>query len=210
MKPTFLSHRLGLRPALTVIVIALAGSTAYATDYYKADNEINLNNIAAWLDSSGNPATTTSPNGTGSTDLWTWDNRVTNVGSGGDGVNNVHAADQGVRTLRILDPEVAVELSMDVGSSGRTMTYTASGGIDMANATQDLTIVNGFYRASGGVSAAFNVKTGRTLEFLSAATCNARSNASGGTVNMNTDGSSAGHIIIGGTFNPSKVVVGAT
>ncbi|MEO5914508.1 MAG: autotransporter-associated beta strand repeat-containing protein [Luteolibacter sp.] len=203
------SRPVSLRHALCALAFTLACSPAHATDYIKANNENNLNTNASWLDSLGNPATSFSPNGTGSTDLWTWDSRVTNANSGGDGVNDVHASDQGVKTLKILNPEVAVAMSLDAGSAGRTMTYTAGGGIDMANATQDLTIVNGFYRATGGVAAAFNVKTGRKLEFLNATTLNVRNNTSGGTVSMNTDGVSTGRIVIGGPFNPSNVVVGA-
>lgn len=91
---------------------------AQAVDYYKANNTSNLNQNASREDSSGAALATTPVNGTGSSDILIWDNRVTgeNVTTMG---NNI-----GVNTIRILAPSCAVTIN----ASNLTFTFTNNGG----------------------------------------------------------------------------------
>jgi autotransporter-associated beta strand protein len=177
-----------------ICLTLLAASSAHAVDYYKANNTTNLNQNASWVDFSGAALGTTPVNGTGSSDLLIWDSRVVgaNTTSMGDNI--------GVNTIRILDPGGAVAIN----GNSHTFTFTSSGGVDMSQATQDLTLGSGiFFRATGSVVLNQNVALGRQLKIDGTVTV--RNNATGGTVNH----IGAGKTIYNGTFAPTNVVVSA-
>lgn len=202
------SSRSHKRTALSALLLAALASLAQAADFYKANNETNLDALAAWVNADNSAITTAPANTTTSTDTWIFDNRVILAGDV-DGVQSVTVGagkDLGVRTIQIKDPALPIYFN----GNGRTFTATNSGGIDMASATKDLTLQNMFYRvAASGNTINLQVATGRTLTFGSNAQVNVRSNAGGVIVNCNTDGVSTGTIIFGAAFAPSNVIIGA-
>lgn len=202
------SSRSQKRTALSALLLAALASLAQAADLYKANNETNLDALAAWVNADNSAITTAPANTTTSTDTWIFDNRVILAGDV-DGVQSVTVGagkDLGVRTIQIKDPALPISFN----GNGRTFTATNTGGIDMASATKDLTLQNMFYRvAASGNTINLQVATGRTLTFGSTALVNVRSNAGGVIVNCNTDGVSTGTIIFGAAFAPSNVIIGA-
>jgi autotransporter-associated beta strand protein len=203
-----------LRPRARAAALVLFGSVASApflpaADFYKSNNETNLELIAAWENFDATPVAAAPTNSTTSTDAWIWDNRVTAAADvGADGFHNVTVGagkDLGVRTIRIIDPALPVVFN----GNARTFTPTDTGGIDMAAAMQDFTLQDMFYRlAAGGITVSMNVASGRTLTFGSTAQVTVRNSASNALVNFNTDGTSAGKIVFNNAFTPSHVVVG--
>lgn len=200
------------RPALTALLLAAFASLAHGTTFYKANNTSSLTSAASWwLDELGTtpavsdgvtttdvdvPANTTAP-----TSICIWNSLVT-------GSNTVTLADVGIQRLIILNP--GGPITLDGVSSARTVTVANGGGIDMSQATQDLTFETMFYRAAAsGASVGLQVAAGRTLTFGANAQLNVRSNASGVTINVNTDGTSAGTVKFGANFGPSFFVLGA-
>lgn len=200
------------RPALTALLLAAFASLAHGTTFYKANNTTSLTGAASWwLDELGTtpavsdgltatdadvPTNTTTP-----TAVCIWNSLVT-------GPNTVTLADVGIQRLFVLNP--GGPITLDGVSSARTVTVPNNGGIDMSQATQDLTFDNMFYRAAAsGISVSLQVAAGRTLTFGANAQLNVRSNASGVTINVNTDGSSAGTVKFGANFAPSFFVLGA-
>jgi len=206
--PTPMYSRSLHHPALTALLLAAFASSAQAADFYKANNETNLDALAAWVNADNTPITVAPANTTTSTDTWIFDNRVILAGDL-DGIQSVTVGaskDLGVRTIQIKDPALPVSFN----GNGRTFTATNNGGIDMASATKDLTLQNMFYRvAASGNTINLQVATGRTLTFGSTAQVSVRSNAGSVTVNCNTDGLSTGTIIFGAAFAPSNVIIGA-
>ncbi len=202
------SSRSHKRTALSALLLAALASLAQAADLYKANNETNLDALAAWVNADNSAITTAPANTTTSTDTWIFDNRVILAGDV-DGVQSVTVGagkDLGVRTIQIKDPALPISFN----GNGRTFTATNTGGIDMASATKNLTLQNMFYRvAASGNTINLQVATGRTLTFGSTAQVNVRSNAGGVIVNCNTDGVSTGTIIFGAAFAPSNVIIGA-
>ncbi len=200
------------RPALSALLLAAFASLAQATTFYKADNTLSLTNAGSWwLDELGTlPAvsdgvTSTDAdvptNTTGPTAVCVWTSLVT-------GPNTVTLADVGIQKLVVLNP--GGPITLDGVSSARTVTVPNGGGIDMSQATQDLSFDNMFYRAaSSNASVSLQIAAGRTLTFGAAAQLNVRSNSSGVTVNVNTDGTSAGTVKFGANFGPSFFVLGA-
>jgi autotransporter-associated beta strand protein len=183
-------------------VFASLATTAEAVTYFKANNTTSLTNLASWwLDAVGTvPATDAPINTTSPTAVCIWNNLVT-------AANTVDVANVGIQQIQILNPGGAVILQCP--GTAQTMTVGNTGGIDMANATQDLSINNVFYRTTGsGNTVNFQVKTGRTLTFGPTTTLNVRNNSGGVTHNFNTDGVSAGTIKIDGNFNPTHAVIG--
>lgn len=191
----FPCHVRSARPRLssisTALVMVVTCTSAHAVTYYKANNTTNLNGNASWVDAAGAAIATTPVNGTGSADILIWNNMVT-------AANTVNMGDNiGVNTIRILDPGGPVVIN-----GTQTFTFTASGGVDMSLATQDLTLGTGtFYRATSGVVLGNTVAAGRVLTING--TVNVRNNSSGGTVNH----TGAGTVIYNGTFAPSNLVV---
>lgn len=199
------------RPALTIALLAAISAQASAADFYKSNNEANLDLIAAWENLDGTPVVTAPVNATNSIDTWIWDNRVTSAADVNlDGIHNVTVStskDLGVRTIRILNPALPILFN----GNGRTFTPTTTGGIDMAAATQDFTLTNlAAYRvASSSAQIAMNVAAGRTLTFGAAAPVTVRNNSSNVTVSINTDGISSGTVRFTSSFAPSHVIIGA-
>jgi autotransporter-associated beta strand protein len=191
------SRKLLWRP-LSVLLTAAASAFPFssaldAATYIKADNTNNLNQVASWLNEAGEPSTAAPVNATNSTDILIWDNRVT-------GPNTVAMGDNiGLNTIRILDPGGPVVIN----GSNHTFTPTNNGGIDMSQATQDLTLGSGiFWRIStSNANITKNVAAGRTLTINAQTTV--RNNSSGVTVNF----TGAGKVIFNGPFAPSFVVV---
>jgi autotransporter-associated beta strand protein len=187
-----------------------SASLASAVDYYKANNETNLELAASWEDAAGVASTTAPVNSTSSSDVLIWDSRVTTTADLDlDGLQEVTVGsgkDLGINTLRVLNPALPIFFN----NNARTFTTTTNGGVDMDTATVDLTLSNVFYRIASS-SAVINmpVATGRTLTFTNTAQVTVRSNASNVTVNLNNDGASAGTVIFNGPFAPSHVVIGA-
>ena len=185
-------------------VFASLAATAEAATYYKANNATSLTNAGSWwLDAAGTvpvvspdlpPANTTSP-----TAVCVWNKLVA-------GANTITLADVGIQSLQVLDPGGPIILD---GTKDRTITVGNGGGIDMSEATQDLTINTSYRAASANNTIHVKVKTGRTLTFGSPSQLNVRNNASGVTYNFNNDGLSAGTIKIGGPFLPTNLVLGA-
>lgn len=203
-----------LRPRTLAAASALFSSVAFApfslaADFYKSNNESNLDLIAAWENSDGTPVAAAPINSTTSTDTWIWDSRVTAAADVGlDGAQNVTVGsgkDLGLRTIRVTNPALPVIFN----GNGRTFTPTDTGGVDMASATQDFTLQNMFYRIStSSANMTMNVATGRTLTFGNTAQVTVRSGGSNVVVNMNTDGASAGKIVFNNIFQPSHLVLG--
>jgi autotransporter-associated beta strand protein len=194
--------------------LALFSSVAFApfaqaADFYKSNNESNLDVIAAWENSDGTPVAAAPVNSTTSTDTWIWDSRVTTAADVGlDGFQNVTVGagkDLGLRTIRVTNPALPVIFN----GNGRTFTSTTTGGIDMSAATQDLTLQNMFYRiATSSANMTMNVATGRTLTFGNTAQVTVRSGGSNVVVNINTDGTSGGKVVFNNIFQPSHLVLG--
>jgi autotransporter-associated beta strand protein len=171
----------------------IVGSTAQATDFYKANNTNNLNTSAAWENLAGTPfAEPTKPTNTSATsdtDIWTWDARVlaaNTVLTGGD---------LRVRTIRITSPGGLV--TIDGGSpTNKTITVISGGGIDMSSATQDLTIQNlstsnltvGLRISSSGGNMGISVAADRTLTLNSKITASGNSSGTNSTVNFTGPG----------------------
>lgn len=200
------------RPALTALLLAAFASLAHGTTFYKANNTSSLTSAASWwLDELGTtpavsdnvtttdadvPTNTTTP-----TAVCVWNSLVT-------GPNTVTLADVGIQRLIVRNPGGLITL--DGVASARTVTVPSGGGIDMSQATQDLTFDNMFYRAaSSGASVGLQVAAGRTLTFGASAQLNVRNNSTGVTINVNTDGTSAGTVKFGANFAPSFFVLGA-
>ncbi len=181
----------------------LTASVASAVDYYKADNLTSPTNPASWwLDAAGTiPATDNPVNTTSPTAVCIWNDLVT-------GPQELAVPDVGMQVIRILNPAGPISIA---GSGGpKTITVGNGGGIDMSLATQDLTLASIFHRiAASGASISLNVAAGRTLTYGAAAQINVRNNASGATVNINTDGTSAGTVTFAANVAASHVVVGA-
>ncbi|WP_035604161.1 autotransporter-associated beta strand repeat-containing protein [Haloferula sp. BvORR071] len=168
-------------------------ATAQAASYYKANNTSSLNQNASWVDQAGAAMATTPINGTGQTDIFIWDSRVA-------AANTVDiGGDLGLNTIKIVDPAGPVSIT-----GTRTFTFTASGGVDMSLATQDLTVASGiFFRATGGVAMVNNVPGGRTLTLN--CPINVRNNSSGGTISH----PGAGTVIYNGAYTVSNLTMAA-
>ena len=202
-------HTPALRPSrLAALLLASLASTASAIDYYKANNTTSLTSAASWwLDAAGTVPATTAPANTTTVaninGVCIWNNLVT-------GPNNITLADVSILTLRVLDPGGPVTL--DGGSGTRTVTVPNGGGIDMANATQDLFLRTMNYRTvTTSMTVNVQVKTGRTLDFASNAAVTVRGtsgNNNNVTYNINTDGASAGTVKFGANFVPGLLNIG--
>ena len=203
-------HPTALRPSrLAALLLASLASTASAIDYYKANNTTSLTNVASWwLDTAGTiPATTAPVNTTTVANIngvCIWNNLVTSP-------NTITLADVSILTLRVLDPGGAVTL--DGVSGTRTVTVPNGGGIDMANATQDLFLRTMNYRTvTTSQTVNVQVKTGRTLDFASNAAVTVRNvptgNSNTAIYNINTDGVSAGTVKFGANFMPGQINIG--
>ena len=191
------------RSAACLALLGLMTTTGRAVDYYKANNTTSVTNAGSWwLDAAGTiPATDAPVNTTSPSATCIWNNIVT-------GPQALTIPDVGMQIIRILNP--GGPISLDGTASPRTVTVGNGGGIDMTQATQDLTLTNCFYRinASGSI-ATLNVASGRTLAFGTGAQVNVRSNASNATLNINTDGASTGTVTFAANVAASHFVVGA-
>jgi len=171
------------------------------TTYYKANNTNSLTTAASWwLDEAGTSAAVDAPiNTTSPTATCVWNSIVT-------GPNTIVLADIGIQNLVIRNPGGPVTL--DAGTTARTMTVANNGGIDMSQATQDLTLQNMFYRsAASGANINLRVAAGRTLTFGSNAQLNVRNSAGNVTINVNPDESNTGTVKFGANFGPTFLVV---
>lgn len=184
-------------------LLTLATSAWAQTTYYKANNTTTLTSAASWWsDELGTTAATTAPaNTTSPTAICIWNSLV-------PAAQSLTIPDVGIQTLRILNPGGTITLDGNVASP-RTVTVGNNGGIDMAQATQDLSLQNLFYRvAASGNTVNLQVASGRTLTFGSNAPVTVRNNSSGVTINVNTDGASSGTVKFIGNYGPSFLVVG--
>ena len=192
------------RTAAYLALLGLLTTTGQAVDYYKANNTTTLTSAASWwTDAAGTTAATTAPaNSTNPpADLFTWNNII-------PAAQTLNVPDVGLHTIRILNPGGAITLD---GVNGRTITTGASnGGIDMSQATQDLTLLNCFFRIpASGNTVGIRVAAGRTLAFGTAAQVNVRNNAGSTTLNINTDGVSTGKVTFAANMASANLVVGA-
>lgn len=184
-------------------LLALASSAWAQTTYYKANNTTTLTNAGSWwADELGTTAATTAPaNTTSPTAICVWNSLV-------PAAQSLTIPDVGIQTLRILNPGGTITLDGNVASP-RTVTVGNNGGIDMAQAAQDLSLQNLFYRvAASGATVNLQVAAGRTLTFGSNTPVTVRNNSSGVTINVNTDGTSSGTVKFIGNYGPSFLVVG--
>ena len=228
--PTSAPSRRLLAHASTAALLAAMSSLGQAADLYKTNSELaTLVTAAAWVNVDNTPIDPLIPaNGTSgstnpatsTTDVWIWDNRVNGTDLL-DGVQNLSVGnDTGVRKILIKDPAVPIVIN---GSGTRTITMTSVststdplfldsgyGGIDMSEATQDLTIENlnpgsnvGLRLGAGSQTFVFNVAANRTLTINSPVAM--RSGASNGIVKF----TGAGRTVISGEFKPSHAIINA-
>ncbi len=220
-----------IRPALVgTLLAAFAAAEAHAQNrFYKNNGEtLTLVNMGAWEFENGDPMTLPLASGvsgapnqaTTTTDEWIWDQRVTGADMP-DMVQNLTVGnDTGLRKLIFKNPAVPVVID---GGGTRTITMTSVststdpafldsgyGGIDMSEATQDLTLQNlnsganlGLRLGAGGQTFVFNVAAGRTLTINAPVAM--RSGASNGIVKF----TGAGRVVIAGEFRPSHAVINA-
>lgn len=165
------------RSAASLLLAAIAALPAFAYDFYKADNESNLNVAAAWVDSTGTTVTVAPHNNENVTpnfyvnsgDNWIWDSRVT-AATYLDGVQNVLLGNN-IWTKSLVFNGNAVPVII-TGTTSLSLTINNGGGIDMSAATQDVTFQTfatgsnvGIRISAASSSVAFNVAAGRTLTF---------------------------------------------
>ncbi len=187
-----------------------AASSVQATTFYKANNTTGLTTASSWwLDEAGTTAPVSDNNTATDTDVPTnttsptstciWTSLVT-------AANTVTLSDVGIQNLVIRNPGGPVTL--DAGSTARTMTVANGGGIDMSQATQDLTLQNMFYRsAASGANVSLRIAAGRTLTFGSNAQLNVRNSAGNVTINVNPDEGNTGTVKFGANFGPTFLVL---
>lgn len=183
-------------------------TSAFAVDYYKADNNANLTSYTSWwYDAAGTmPVPDTNPssapvNTTSPTAVGIWTSLVT-------GPHTITTGDVGMQLIRIVNP--GGPIAIDGTSSPRTVTVGNGGGIDMSQATQDLTLTNLFHRiAAASAQINLNVAAGRTLTYGTGAQINVRSNSGNTVVNINTDGTSSGTVTFAANVAASNFVIGA-
>ncbi len=196
------SHPRSRSASLALLAAIGMATAAHAqTTYYKANNTTSLTSAGSWwLDDVGTTAAVDAPvNTTTPTATCIWNNVVT-------GANTIALVDVGIQNLVIRNPGGPVTL--DAGSTARTMTVANNGGIDMSQATQDLTLQNMFYRAAAsGANLSLKVAEGRTLTFGSNAQLNVRSSAGNVTININPDTTNTGTVKFGANFGPTFMVV---
>lgn len=192
------------RSASVLALLALITSTTHAVDYYKANNTTTLTNVASWwFDAAGTVPATTAPvnSANPAADVFIWNNLLA-------AAQTFNVPDVGLHTIRILNPGGPITLD---GVNGRTITTGATGGgIDMSQATQDLTLLNCFLRIPAtGNTVGIQVATGRTLTFGTTAQVNVRNSAGGTTLNVNTDGLSTGTVTFAANVAANNFTVGA-
>jgi hypothetical protein len=182
-----------LRHCVLVLVASLAATDLIASEIDKANNTDNLNLTTSWVGG-------IIP---GAGDVATWNNIVTGVNTTSLGAGTTWLG------IKILNPGGLVSINAD----GNTLTNGAvnvSGnvGVDMSNASQDLTLSNGF--VVNGVQS-WNISSGRTLRLGSSFSRN-----TGGAIKFNFADSTStviitnGSAVVSGTATPNALLGGLT